>query len=28
VVIDTSQVSRHDAVAAVLRQLRRGGWLA
>jgi sulfate adenylyltransferase len=28
VVIDTSQVSRHDAVEAVLRQLRRGGWLA
>jgi sulfate adenylyltransferase len=28
VVIDTSQVSRHEAVAAVLRQLRRGGWLA
>jgi sulfate adenylyltransferase len=28
VVIDTSQVSRHDAVAAVLRQLSRGGWLA
>jgi sulfate adenylyltransferase len=28
VVVDTSQVSRHDAVAAVLRQLRRGGWLA
>jgi sulfate adenylyltransferase len=28
VVIDTSQVSRHDAVAAVLRQLTRGGWLA
>jgi sulfate adenylyltransferase len=27
VVIDTSQVSRHDAVAAVLRQLSRGGWL-
>ena len=27
VVIDTSQVSRHDAVAAVLRQLTRGGWL-
>jgi sulfate adenylyltransferase len=25
--IDTSQVSRHDAVAAVLRQLSRGGWL-
>jgi sulfate adenylyltransferase len=28
VVIDTSQVSRHDAVAAVLEQLTRGGWLA
>ena len=28
VVIDTSQVSRHDAVAAVLAQLSRGGWLA
>ena len=28
VVIDTSQVSRHEAVAAVLRQLSRGGWLA
>jgi sulfate adenylyltransferase len=28
VVIDTSQVSRPDAVAAVLRQLRHGGWLA
>jgi sulfate adenylyltransferase len=28
VVIDTSQVSRHDAVAVVLRQLARGGWLA
>ena len=28
VVIDTSQVSRHDAVEAVLRQLSRGGWLA
>jgi sulfate adenylyltransferase len=28
VVIDTSQVSRHDAVATVLRQLTRGGWLA
>jgi sulfate adenylyltransferase len=28
VVIDTSQVSRLDAVAAVLRQLSRGGWLA
>jgi sulfate adenylyltransferase len=28
VVIDTSQVSRHDAVAAVLRELSRGGWLA
>jgi sulfate adenylyltransferase len=27
VVVDTSQVSRHDAVAAVLRQLSRGGWL-
>ena len=27
VVIDTSQVSRHEAVAAVLRQLSRGGWL-
>jgi sulfate adenylyltransferase len=27
-VIDTSQVSRHDAVEAVLRQLSRGGWLA
>jgi sulfate adenylyltransferase len=28
VVIDTSQVWRHDAVAAVLGHLRRGGWLA
>jgi sulfate adenylyltransferase len=28
VVIDTSVVSRHDAVAAVLEQLTRGGWLA
>ena len=28
VVIDTSLVSRHDAVAAVLGQLTRGGWLA
>jgi sulfate adenylyltransferase len=28
VAIDTSRVSRPDAVAAVLRQLRRGGWLA
>ena len=28
VVIDTSQVSRHDAVEAVLRQLSRGRWLA
>jgi sulfate adenylyltransferase len=28
VVIDTSAVSRHDAVAAVLRHLTRGGWLA
>jgi sulfate adenylyltransferase len=28
VVIDTSRVSRHDAVEAVLRQLSRGGWLA
>ncbi len=28
VVIDTSRVSRHDAVAAVLRQLSRSGWLA
>jgi sulfate adenylyltransferase len=28
VVIDTSQVSRRDAVAAVLRQLSRGGWIA
>jgi sulfate adenylyltransferase len=27
VVIDTSLVSRHDAVAAVLGQLTRGGWL-
>jgi len=27
-VIDTSAVSRHDAVAAVLRHLTRGGWLA
>ena len=27
VVIDTSVVSRHDAVAAVLDQLTRGGWL-
>jgi sulfate adenylyltransferase len=26
--IDTSQVSRHDAVAAVLGYLSRGGWLA
>jgi sulfate adenylyltransferase len=26
-VIDTSQVSRHDAVAAVLGELTRGGWL-
>jgi sulfate adenylyltransferase len=28
IVIDTSVVSRHDAVAAVLGQLTRGGWLA
>jgi sulfate adenylyltransferase len=28
IVIDTSLVSRHDAVAAVLGQLTRGGWLA
>jgi sulfate adenylyltransferase len=28
IVIDTSVVSRHDAVAAVLDQLTRGGWLA
>jgi len=28
VVIDTSAVSRHDAVAAVLAHLTRGGWLA
>ena len=28
IVIDTSLVSRHDAVAAVLDQLTRGGWLA
>jgi sulfate adenylyltransferase len=28
VVIDTSQVSRPEAVEAVLRQLSRGGWLA
>ena len=27
-VIDTSAVSRHDAVATVLRYLTRGGWLA
>jgi sulfate adenylyltransferase len=27
-VIDTSAVSRHDAVAAVLAHLTRGGWLA
>jgi sulfate adenylyltransferase len=27
-VIDTSVVSRHDAVAAVLAHLTRGGWLA
>jgi len=27
-VIDTSVVSRHDAVAAVLGELTRGGWLA
>ncbi len=27
-VIDTSTVSRHDAVAAVLAHLTRGGWLA
>jgi sulfate adenylyltransferase len=27
-VIDTSKVSRHDAVAAVLAHLTRGGWLA
>jgi len=27
-VIDTSAVSRHDAVAVVLRHLTRGGWLA
>jgi sulfate adenylyltransferase len=26
--IDTSAVSRHDAVAAVLAHLKRGGWLA
>ena len=26
--IDTSQLSRHDAVAAVLGYLTRGGWLA
>jgi sulfate adenylyltransferase len=26
-VIDTSRVSRHDAVAVVLRHLTRGGWL-
>ena len=26
--IDTSTVSRHDAVAAVLAHLRRGGWLS
>ena len=28
IVIDTSVMSRHDAVAAVLGQLTRGGWLA
>jgi sulfate adenylyltransferase len=28
IVIDTSVVSRHDAVAAVLAELTRGGWLA
>ena len=28
IVIDTSLVSRHDAVAAVLGELTRGGWLA
>jgi sulfate adenylyltransferase len=28
VVIDTSVVSRQDAVAAVLDELTRGGWLA
>jgi sulfate adenylyltransferase len=27
-VIDTSQLSRHEAVAAVLTYLTRGGWLA
>ena len=27
-VIDTSQLSRHDAVAAVLGYLTRGGWLS